>query len=58
MREWVRRFKDSTYTSEQFIRHTVDTTRDRSLDPFLRDWLFGGAVNPPMPGHPDWKATA
>ncbi|MCX0247335.1 M1 family metallopeptidase [Streptomyces drozdowiczii] len=57
MREWVRRFKDSTYTSEQFIRHTVDTTRDRSLDPFLRDWLFG-AVNPPMPGHPDWKATA
>ncbi|MFK0100799.1 M1 family metallopeptidase [Streptomyces sp. NPDC091040] len=57
MREWVRRFKDSTYTSQQFIRHTVDTTRDRSLDPFLRDWLFG-AVNPPMPGHPDWKATA
>ncbi|MEU9530856.1 M1 family metallopeptidase [Streptomyces sp. NPDC048213] len=57
MREWVKRFKDSTYTSEQFIRHTVDTTRDRSLDPFLRDWLFG-AVNPPMPGHPDWKATA
>jgi len=57
MREWVKRFKDSTYTSEQFIRHTVDITRDRSLDPFLRDWLFG-AVNPPMPGHPDWKANA
>lgn len=57
MREWVKRFKDSTYTSEAFIRHTVDVTGDKSLDPFLRDWLFG-AVNPPMPGHPDWKASA
>ncbi|MEV0096759.1 M1 family metallopeptidase [Streptomyces sp. NPDC050738] len=56
MREWVKRHKDSTYTSELFIRHAVDVTGDRSLDPFLRDWLFG-AVNPPMPGHPDWKAT-
>ncbi|MBO0515163.1 M1 family metallopeptidase, partial [Streptomyces beijiangensis] len=57
MREWVKRHKDSTYTSELFIQHTVEVTGDRTLDPFLRDWLFG-AVNPPMPGHPDWKAAA
>ncbi|MGY5030250.1 hypothetical protein ACWC9U_04535 [Streptomyces sp. 900116325] len=50
MREWVKRFKDSTYTSEE-------VTGDPSLDAFLRDWIFG-ALNPPMPGHPDWKAAA
>ncbi|WP_338702506.1 M1 family metallopeptidase [Streptomyces sp. Q6] len=57
MGQWPRRFKDRTVTSEDFIGHAVDVTGDRSLDPFLRDWLFG-AVNPPMPGHPDWTATA
>jgi len=56
MREWVKRFKDSTYTSEDFVRHTVDVTGDRSTGPFLRDWLFG-EVNPPMPGRPDWTAS-
>ncbi|MEU5837074.1 M1 family metallopeptidase [Streptomyces diacarni] len=55
MRLWPERFKDRNVTSEDFIRHTVRVTGDRSLDRFLRDWLFG-AVNPPMPGHPDWKA--
>ncbi|MFD8569457.1 M1 family metallopeptidase [Streptomyces sp. NPDC059639] len=54
---WPRRFKDRTVTSEDFIGHAVEVTGDRSLDPFLRDWLFG-AVNPPMPGHPDWTVTA
>jgi aminopeptidase N len=57
MRQWPRRFKDRTVTSEDFVRHVVDMTGDRSLDPFLRDWLFG-AKNPPMPGHPDWSAAA
>ncbi|MFJ5156819.1 M1 family metallopeptidase [Streptomyces sp. NPDC088353] len=54
---WPRRFKDRTVTSEDFIAHAVTVAGDRSLDPFLRDWLFG-AKNPPMPGHPDWTATA
>ncbi|MGD6756591.1 M1 family metallopeptidase [Streptomyces sp. BH105] len=45
---WPRRFKDRTVTSEDFIRHAVDVTGDRGVDPFLRDWLFG-AKNPPMP---------
>ncbi|MEV5678183.1 MULTISPECIES: M1 family metallopeptidase [unclassified Streptomyces] len=57
MRLWPERFKDRNVSSEDFIRHTVKVTGRKSLDPFLRDWLFG-AVNPPMPGHPDWKATA
>lgn len=57
MRIWPERFKDRNVTSEDFIGHTVDVTGDRSLDGFLRDWLFG-AVNPPMPGHPDWRADA
>jgi hypothetical protein len=57
MRQWPHRFKDRTVTSEDFIKHAVDMTGDRSLDGFLRDWLFG-AKNPPMPGHPDWTAGA
>ncbi|WP_328907071.1 M1 family metallopeptidase [Streptomyces sp. NBC_00234] len=57
MRIWPERFKDRNVSSEDFITHTVNVTGDRSLDAFLRDWLFG-AVNPPMPGHPDWKAGA
>lgn len=57
MRLWPTRFKDRNVTSEDFIRHTVRVTGDRTLDGFLRDWLFG-AVNPPMPGHPDWKAAS
>ncbi|MFI5805224.1 M1 family metallopeptidase [Streptomyces sp. NPDC051561] len=57
MRLWPQRHKDSNVTSEDFIAHTVKVTGDRSLGPFLRDWLFG-AVNPPMPGHPDWTAAS
>ncbi|MFE1952712.1 M1 family metallopeptidase [Streptomyces sp. NPDC059524] len=57
MGQWPRRFKDRTVTSEDFVKHSVEMTGDRSLDAFLRDWLFG-AKNPPMPGHPDWTAAA
>ncbi|MET8571585.1 M1 family metallopeptidase [Streptomyces sp. NPDC004783] len=57
MRIWPERFKDRNVSSDDFIGHAVDVTGDRSLDGFLRDWLFG-AVNPPMPGHPDWRADA
>ncbi|MFJ6852707.1 M1 family metallopeptidase [Streptomyces sp. NPDC091271] len=57
MRLWPERFRDGNASSEDFIGHAVEVTGRKPLDPFLRDWLFG-AVNPPMPGHPDWKATA
>lgn len=57
MRLWPERFRNSNASSEDFIRHAVQVTGDSSLDPFLRDWLFG-AVNPPMPGHPDWSVSA
>ncbi|MGY0020072.1 M1 family metallopeptidase [Streptomyces sp. cg35] len=57
MGSWPRRFKDTTVTSEDFIRHAVAVTGDRSLDSFLRDWLFG-ATNPPMPGRPDWAVAS
>ncbi|MEV7794342.1 M1 family metallopeptidase [Streptomyces sp. NPDC087512] len=57
MRIWPERFKDRNVSSDDFIGHAVDVTGDRTLDGFLRDWLFG-AVNPPMPGHPDWRADA
>ncbi|MFG2589414.1 M1 family metallopeptidase [Streptomyces sp. NPDC048438] len=56
MRLWPERFRDGNASSEDFIGHAVAVTGRKSLDPFLRDWLFG-AVNPPMPGHPDWKAA-
>ncbi|MCA1218214.1 M1 family metallopeptidase [Streptomyces sp. 8L] len=57
MLNWPRLHRDSNVTSEDFIRHAVATGRDASLDPFLRAWLFAPA-NPPMPGHPEWSATA
>ncbi|MEV5018045.1 M1 family metallopeptidase [Streptomyces sp. NPDC053780] len=57
MRTWPARFRDRNVTSDDFIAHTVRTAGDRSLDAFLRDWLFG-AVNPPMPGHPEWRSDA
>ncbi|MHC5260381.1 M1 family metallopeptidase [Streptomyces sp. UC4497] len=44
---WPRRFRGRTVTSEDFIRHAVDVTGERGVDPFLREWLFG-AKNPPM----------
>ncbi|MFJ8826861.1 M1 family metallopeptidase [Streptomyces sp. NPDC102467] len=54
---WPRRFRDRNVTSEDFIRHAVEATGERALDGFLRDWLFG-AVNPPMPGRPDWAGVS
>ena len=37
-------------STEDFIAHVVKVAHDRSLDPFLRDWLYGTTI-PPMPGH-------
>jgi aminopeptidase N len=53
-RRWVRRYKDQSVSTEQWIAH-VNRVSHRNLTDFLRAWLYGDTV-PPMPGHPDWTA--
>ncbi|MFC0598931.1 M1 family metallopeptidase [Streptomyces palmae] len=55
-REWVRRHRDGTAGTADFIR-LASRTAGRDLSGFLRPWLYG-TKTPPMPGHPDWKPTA
>jgi aminopeptidase N len=51
-RSWVKKYKDESVSTEQFIAH-VNKVSHRNLTSFLRHWLYDGTV-PPMPGHPDW----
>ena len=53
-RSWVKRYKDESVSTEDWIAH-VNRVSHRNLTHFLRDWLYGDTV-PPMPGHPDWTA--
>jgi aminopeptidase N len=53
-RTWVKRYKDESVSTEQWIAHVNHVTH-RNLTAFLRAWLYGDTV-PPMPGHPDWTA--
>jgi aminopeptidase N len=53
-RTWVKRYKDESVSTEQWISHVNQVTH-RNLTRFLRDWLYGDTV-PPMPGHPDWTS--
>jgi aminopeptidase N len=51
-REWVRRYRDESVRTADFIALASKVAR-RDLGDFLRDWLYG-TTTPPMPGHPDW----
>jgi aminopeptidase N len=53
-RSWVKRYKDQSVSTEQWIAHVNQVTH-RNLTRFQRDWLYGETV-PPMPGHPDWTS--
>jgi aminopeptidase N len=55
-RRWVQRYGGESPTTRDFIDLVVRVARDRSLAPFLEDWLYGTTI-PEMPGHPDWEAA-
>ncbi|MEU1403756.1 M1 family metallopeptidase [Streptomyces sp. NPDC005728] len=55
-RMWVRDHRDSTAGTDDFVR-LASAVAGRDLSGFFQDWLYG-AKTPPMPGHPEWKATA
>jgi aminopeptidase N len=55
-RRWARRYSGESVTTRDFIELVVRVARDRSLAPFLEDWVYGTTI-PPMPGHPDWEAA-
>ena len=55
-RKWTQRNRGESVTTDDFIAHAAKVAHDRSLVPFLRDWLYGSTI-PAMPGHPDWTAA-
>ncbi len=55
-RKWAHRNRGESVSTEDFIAHAAKVAHDRSLIPFLREWLYGTTI-PPMPGHPDWVAA-
>jgi aminopeptidase N len=55
-RAWTHNHRDSTASTADFAR-LAESVSGRDLTPFFRAWLYGEKT-PPMPGHPDWKATA
>ena len=55
-RKWAQRNRGESVSTEDFIAHAAKVAHDRSLVPFLHEWLYGTTI-PPMPGHPDWTAA-
>ncbi len=55
-RKWAQRNRGESVSTEDFIAHAAKVAGDRSLVPFLREWVYGTTI-PPMPGHPDWTAA-
>ncbi|WP_458246040.1 M1 family metallopeptidase [Streptomyces sp. MAI_2237] len=54
-RDWVRLHRDGTAGTADF-EHLASRISGRDLGGFFQAWLYG-AKTPPMPGHPDWRAT-
>src|SRR3954468_16895747 len=52
-RAYVDRFKDRSISTDDYIALATQISGDKSVTPFLRDWLYG-TKTPAMPGHPDW----
>lgn len=50
---YLRRFRDRSAGTEDFIATAADVSGDASVTPFLREWVYG-TTTPPMPNHPDW----
>lgn len=48
MRQWVKRNRNRTVTSEDFIQLAENLTRDRTVRSILEDWLYNPAV-PTLP---------
>ena len=55
-RTWVQRYRDGVASTDDFIALATEMSGDRSVTPFLRDWVYGDKT-PPMPGHPDWTVN-
>ena len=55
-RKWTQRNRGESVSTDEFIAHAAKVAQDRSLVPFLREWVYGTTI-PAMPGHPDWTAA-
>jgi aminopeptidase N len=47
------RYRYGNASTEDYITTAVAVSGDKTVAPFLRDWLYGTTV-PPMPQRPDW----
>ena len=55
-RAYVDRFRDQSVSTDDYIALAAQVSGDRSVIPFLRDWVYG-TKTPKMPGHPDWTVN-
>jgi aminopeptidase N len=55
LREWPQRNAGRAVTTADYIAFASEIA-GRDLSAFLNAWLYG-TTQPPMPGHPDWKAS-
>jgi len=47
------RYRYGNASTEDYITTAVEVSGDKTVAPFLRDWLYGTTV-PPMPQRPGW----
>ncbi|MBM7791313.1 M1 family metallopeptidase [Tenggerimyces flavus] len=52
-RAYLKRYRDKSISTDDFIALAADVSGDPSVTPFLADWAYG-TKTPPMPNHPDW----